>query len=116
RGWVEEAVVNTLSYVRAVQRRGDRVGVGGVAYAGRRGVDRVEVSVDGGETWTDAALEAPPSPHAWRRWRSVVKRPARSSLSVVTRATDGEGTRQTSRETGSHPGGSTGWDRIDLTL
>jgi len=116
RGWDEEAVVNTLSYVRAVQRRGDRVAVGGVAYAGRRGVDRVEVSLDGGTSWTDATLEAPPSPHAWRRFRSVTERPDSGPADVVVRATDGTGERQTRRRSGPHPGGSTGWHRVTVSV
>ncbi|WP_436907157.1 molybdopterin-dependent oxidoreductase [Halosimplex marinum] len=116
RGWVEEAVVNTLSYVRGVQRRGDRVAVGGVAYAGRRGIDRVEVSLDGGDTWADADLEAPPSPHAWRRFRHVADLPDSGPKDVVVRATDGTGERQTREETGAHPGGSTGWHSVTVSL
>jgi DMSO/TMAO reductase YedYZ molybdopterin-dependent catalytic subunit len=116
RGWDEEAVVNTLSYVRAVQRRGGRVAVGGVAYGGRRGVDRVEVSLDGGETWTDADLEAPPSEHAWRRFRAVLERPDSGPKDVVVRATDGSGNRQTREQTGPHPGGSTGWHGVTVSL
>ena len=116
RGWDEEAVVNTLSYVRGVQRRGDRVAVGGVAYGGRRGIDGVEVSLDGGDTWTDADLEAPPSPHAWRRFRHVAEVPDSGPKDVVVRATDGTGTLQTSEETGAHPGGSTGWHSVSVSL
>ena len=116
RGWDEEAVVNTLSYVRAVQRRGDRVAVGGVAYGGRRGVDRVEVSLDGGETWTDADLEAPRSEHTWRRFRAVVELADSGPKDVVVRATDGSGNRQTREQTGPHPGGSTGWHGVTVSL
>ncbi|WP_123537325.1 molybdopterin-dependent oxidoreductase [Halosimplex salinum] len=116
RGWVEEAVVNTLSYVRGVQRRGDRVAVGGVAYAGRRGIDGVEVSLDGGDSWADATLEAPPSPHAWRRFRHVVELPDSGPTEVVVRATDGTGARQTRERSGPHPGGSTGWHGVTVSL
>ena len=116
RGWDEKAVVNALSSVRAVQRRGDRVAIGGVAYAGRRGIDRVEVSLDGGTSWADATLEAPPSPHAWRRFRLVTTRPETGPKDVVVRATDGTGERQTSDRTGPHPAGSTGWHRVTVSL
>ncbi|ACV12677.1 oxidoreductase molybdopterin binding [Halorhabdus utahensis DSM 12940] len=116
RGWDEEAVVNTLSYIRAIQRRGDRVGIGGVAYAGTRGIEGVEVSLDGGETWTDADLEAPISPHAWRRWQLVVDRPDAGPLDAVVRATDGEGTRQTSQTAPPHPSGSAGWHSSSVSL
>ncbi|WP_136687729.1 molybdopterin-dependent oxidoreductase [Halorhabdus amylolytica] len=116
RGWDEEAVVNTLSYVRAVQRRGDRIAVGGIAYGGLRGIDRVEVSVDGGSTWADATLEDPVSSHARRRWRYVFDRPDTGPLDIVVRATDGEGNRQTSSQSPSHPGGSTGWHSVTVSL
>jgi len=116
RGWDEEAVVNTLSYVRAVQRRGDRVAIGGIAYAGVRGIERVEVSVDGGSTWADATLEDPVSPHARRRWRYVLERSDSGPLDVFVRATDGEGERQTSSRSPPHPGGSTGWHSVTVSL
>jgi len=70
-------------------RAGDVV-LTGRAWAGRRDVARVEVSTDGGETWSTAELEEPVSPHAWRgwtwRWGAT---PGRHTLCV--RATDSEG-------------------------
>jgi DMSO/TMAO reductase YedYZ molybdopterin-dependent catalytic subunit len=114
RGWDEEAVVNTLSYVRSVHRQGERTAVGGVAFAGIRGIDRVEVSTDGGDTWTDAELEAPPGEYAWRRWRHVFERDVGRSDEVVVRATDGEANLQTREESGPHPGGSTGWHHREM--
>jgi DMSO/TMAO reductase YedYZ molybdopterin-dependent catalytic subunit len=115
RGWDEEAVVNTLSYLRAVQRRGDRVAAGGVAYAGLRGVDRVEVSFDGGDTWLDAALEEPPGEFAWHRWRAVTER-SPGGMEVVTRATDGTGEVQQKVPEPPHPAGSKGWHRKAVDL
>jgi len=44
------------------------VRLSGRAWAGRPGVARVRVSVDGGATWREAGLEAPVSPHAWCGW------------------------------------------------
>ncbi|WP_275882037.1 molybdopterin-dependent oxidoreductase [Halorhabdus sp. BNX81] len=116
RGWDEEAVVNTLSYVRAIQRRNERIAVGGIAYAGTRGVERVEVSLDGGQTWNEAALEDPISPHARRRWQLVVERPDTGPLDVIVRATDGAGNRQTSKRAPPHPSGSAGWHSITVSL
>jgi DMSO/TMAO reductase YedYZ molybdopterin-dependent catalytic subunit len=115
RGWDEEAVINTLSYLRAVQRRGDRVAAGGVAYAGLRGVDRVEVSFDGGDTWLDAALEETPGELAWHRWRAVAER-SPGGMEVVTRATDGTGEVQTKIPSQPHPAGATGWHSKTLDL
>ncbi len=115
RGWEEEAVVNTLSYIRAAQRRGDRVALGGIAFAGRRGIDRVEVSLDGGETWNGATLEDPLSRTARRRWRYVTDS-APESFEAVVRATDGTGTVQTNVQSEPYPAGSTGWHRVELEV
>jgi DMSO/TMAO reductase YedYZ molybdopterin-dependent catalytic subunit len=41
----------------------------GRAWSGWAPIDRVEVSVDDGETWADAQLEHPLSDFAWRGWR-----------------------------------------------
>lgn len=116
RGWEEQAVVNTLSSIRAVQRRDGTVAIGGIADAGIRGIRRVEVSVDGGDTWTETTLEDSPSPFAWRRWLLTVDRKDTGPLEVVVRATDATGARQTSERTGPHPGGSTGWHSVTVSL
>lgn len=111
RGWNEQAVVKTFSAIRAAVEHDDRVAVGGVAFAGLRGVDRVEVSVDGGETWHDAELEAAPSQYSWRRWRYVFPAPGSDELETVVRATDGQGALQPVERSRPHPSGATGWHR-----
>jgi len=40
----------------------------GRAWSGWAPVERVEVSANGGETWSEAALDEPLSDFAWRRW------------------------------------------------
>jgi sulfane dehydrogenase subunit SoxC len=40
----------------------------GRAWSGWAPVERVEVSDDGGETWSDATLDEPLAKFAWRRW------------------------------------------------
>jgi hypothetical protein len=42
--------------------------IAGRAWSGYGSVERVEVSVDGGASWTDAALGQQLSPAAWRGW------------------------------------------------
>ncbi len=62
----------------------------GRAWAGRLDVARVEVSMDGGSSWSEAALEARASTFAWRAWSFPWDaRPGRHILRV--RATDAEG-------------------------
>ena len=120
RGWDEEAVANTMSYVRAAERDGDRVVVGGVAFAGlETGVAElagVEVSVDGGETWNEGELAEPIAAHAWRRWRYAFDAPNRTEFDVVVRAVRRDGTVQTEERTDPRPGGSTGWHRLTVEV
>jgi DMSO/TMAO reductase YedYZ molybdopterin-dependent catalytic subunit len=109
RGWHGTGPVNTVAKLWDTTELDDgRVEVAGHAYAGTRGVDRVEVSVDGGDTWTDAALSEPlPGDDVWRQWRHVFD-PAGAS-EVVVRAVDGEGTVQPSEAADAFPSGATGW-------
>jgi DMSO/TMAO reductase YedYZ molybdopterin-dependent catalytic subunit len=116
-GWSEAGVVRTFSRInRPVP--GDRLHVGvpvtvtGLAYAGTRGISRVEVSADGGATWSDAQLDPPISEYAWRfwGWRWTPVSPARYTLTV--RATDGTGALQTKDDYSITPAGAAAWHSI----
>ncbi|WP_435358382.1 molybdopterin-dependent oxidoreductase [Haloarchaeobius sp. DFWS5] len=111
RGWHGTGPVNTVAKLHATNRLDDgRVQVAGHAYAGTRGVDRVEVSTDGGETWTDAELSmALPGTDVWRMWKYEFT--PEGEHEVVVRATDGTGTLQPEEEAESFPSGASGWVR-----
>jgi sulfane dehydrogenase subunit SoxC len=65
----------------------------GRAWSGWGPVERVEVSVDGGESWTDADLEKPLSDFAWRGWTYAWNaEPGEHEL--CSRATDATGRTQ----------------------
>jgi sulfane dehydrogenase subunit SoxC len=70
------------------------VPLAGRAWSGLGVVEQVEVSVDGGSTWVDAALGAlPSSSYAWRRWSFTWDaRPGEHLL--LCRATDATGAAQ----------------------
>lgn len=69
------------------------VKLSGRAWAGRLSVAGVEVSTDGGETWSEARLEEPVSRSAWRGWTYEWK--ARSGrYTLCVRARDSEGNAQ----------------------
>jgi sulfite oxidase len=62
--------------------------VTGYAFAGDdRGVARVDVSVDGGDSWVQAELGEQVSPWAWRHWRAVLDL-RRGDVVVTARAWD----------------------------
>jgi hypothetical protein len=76
RGWSQNAVVNATSVVDTVATEAvysDDNGqmfipIGGIAWAGDRGIARVEVSIDDGE-WQEARLRDPISDRTWTIWR-----------------------------------------------
>ncbi|WP_128476312.1 molybdopterin-dependent oxidoreductase [Halorussus pelagicus] len=114
RGWHGTGPVNTVAKLHTVNRLGDAAGggteiqVGGHAYAGTRGIRRVEVSTDGGDSWSEATLsERLPAEDAWRQWEYTYE--AAEPHEVVVRATDGEGDLQPSEETNPFPSGPSGW-------
>ena len=82
--------------------RGGRVTAGGqtticgAAWTGAdRTVARVEVSTDGGTSWTDAALVDDPEPHVWTRWAHPWRVPnTPGNRLLVSRATDSAGDTQ----------------------
>ena len=118
RGWEGTGPVNTVAKLwdEGVTRLGDgRVELAGHAYAGTRGVDAVEVSTDGGDTWVEATLSDPlPDEDVWRQWRHRFE--PEGSHDVVVRAVDGTGTVQASERSESFPSGASGWVRRTVSV
>lgn len=70
------------------------VDVTGVAWGGRGGVERVEVSVDGGATFAAADFLDPDRPYCWRRWRWIWRPGGKGPRTILARATDRSGVSQ----------------------
>ncbi|MFB6255719.1 MAG: molybdopterin-dependent oxidoreductase, partial [Haloplanus sp.] len=116
RGWHGTGPVNTVAKLWTENHLDDgRIEVAGPAYAGTRGIERVEVSTDGGATWTDAELSEPlPGDDVWRQWAYRYEPPA-GEHEVVVRATDGLGTLQPEEEKDAYPSGPSGWVSKTIT-
>jgi DMSO/TMAO reductase YedYZ molybdopterin-dependent catalytic subunit len=114
-GWDNQAVIKTASRIDVPEELGSVRGEGmvaGVAWAGDRGIDGVQVSLDGGRTWMPAILRRQLSRTTWRQWR-LPWRPATSGRTVVqVRAIDGQGRVQTADEAPPYPSGSSGYDQV----
>jgi len=82
----------------------------GVAFSGERGISRVEISADGGQSWHDAQLVGPDlGPNAWRSFVLPVEL-APGQHRFVSRATDTEGDTQPRDLTPNERGyGHNGW-------
>lgn len=114
RGWSDEAIIDTEARIDVAgspeePRANEPTWIAGIAWAGIRGISKVEVSVDGGRTWSEAMLKDPISPISWRHW-AYRWTPRRSgTTTIVCRASDGEGVVQTARVADPHPDGATGY-------
>ncbi len=119
KGWSDDAVVKTMSKfttpTHGATVPAGTVWVGGVAYAGDRGISTVEVSFDDGRTWHRAQVKPPLGKHAWVLWAVPWEaRPGRYVLKV--RARDGLGTLQDGRPRPPLPEGATGYHAIAVTV
>lgn len=87
----------------------------GVAYAGTRGISRVELSFDGSRNWSRATLIAPLSPYTWTLW-SFPWTPAAGLYTLLLRARDDLGNYQTPRQESSYPNGSSGYQQLTVLV
>jgi DMSO/TMAO reductase YedYZ molybdopterin-dependent catalytic subunit len=121
RGWDPVAQVQSTSVVDTVAvdalvTEGDQtlVPVGGIAYAGKRGIDKVEVKVDDGE-WHEASLRDPIADLTWVIWRYDWPFQAGQHTFYV-RCVDGQGRQQIETARDTRPSGATGIDRKQASL
>ena len=81
-----------------------RIEITGVAWSGDDEVERVEVSMDGGETWDDAEFVGPDlGCHAVRKFRHVWDA-ERSEHTLLSRATDERGRSQPATDSAPEEG------------
>lgn len=90
----------------------------GVAFAGERGIKRVEVSADGGKHWLQAEFVGPDlGPNAWRSFQYQTELAAGHEYRFVCRAQDGEGEWQPQHRVENQRGyGHNGWQDHGLTV
>jgi hypothetical protein len=120
RGWSAEAIALTTSAIDPkpndlVPDENGILPLGGIAWAGARGIARVEVQIDDGD-WVEAQLRNPPlSALSWVQWRyDWPSTPGRHT--VRARATDGAGDLQTAEVNDPAPNGATGLHRRSIEV
>ena len=120
RGWSDRALILTMSrmdFPRNIEglAEAEKYGMSGIAFAGDRGVSRVEVSTDGGRSWLPAVLKPALSPYSWVLW-SREWSPPPGSYTLQVRAADGRGEVQSGIQTGPLPNGSTGYHTVSVRI
>ena len=86
--------------------------VKGIAFGGDRGISRVEISDDDGETWTDASIHYAGTKLTWALWTYEWRPDGPDDYTLVVRATDGEGAVQEWEEDRNPFSGVTGFHKI----
>jgi len=88
----------------------------GVAFSGEAGIEKVEISLDGGARWARTRLEGPSTPYGFRAFRHVWKAaPGRHRLAV--RATDSKGAVQPETPVWNPSGYLwNAWDRVEVEV
>jgi len=131
RGWANNAKYQTHSKIvfpgDALQNRfeelstsapivGSKIPIAGVAFAGERGISKVEVSTDGGNTWQNASVQDPLSNNCWVLWALEWIPQNKGKYNIVVRATDKAGNLQTAEIRDPYPSGYTGYHSVEETV
>ncbi len=113
RGWDDRAEYKTMSRIDAPDRsvKGEAT-IAGIAFAGDRGISKVEVSIDSGANWDQADIKAALSPISWVLWRKQWRPAQTGRHKLLVRATDGRGQTQTSQYAPPAPSGSSGYQSV----
>jgi DMSO/TMAO reductase YedYZ molybdopterin-dependent catalytic subunit len=133
RGWANNAKYQTHSKIAfpgdALRNRfeelstttkaaaiGSKSPIAGIAFAGDRGISKVEVSTDGGNTWQSASIKDPLSSNSWVLWALDWIPQNKGKYNIVVRATDKAGSIQTAEIRDNYPNGSTGYHSVEETV
>ena len=121
QGWNPD-VVHTMSRIDFPKAapvslsRMPTVRVTGVAFAGIRGIESVELSMDGGQSWGPATIDYAPSKVAWTMWHVDWQPSGPGEYVLLARATDGTGELQTTHRQGTAPAGATGIHKVKARI
>jgi DMSO/TMAO reductase YedYZ molybdopterin-dependent catalytic subunit len=90
--------------------------VKGIAFGGDRGISRVELSFDDGQTWSDTEIYYSGGNLAWSLWKAQWSPTAPGDYPLLVRATDGEGDVQEWEEDRGPFSGVSGLHRINVRV
>ena len=127
KGWSDEAIMPVKSQI-LMPMEGKEIPlgsyvIGGVAYGGKYGISKIQVSMDGGESWQDAAMKNPLSKWAWVLWSYPWEPAKEGGYTIKVRAFDRSGKVQESHplrgsffRSSTFPDGDQGIHSVDVTV
>ncbi|MGI8828504.1 MAG: molybdopterin-dependent oxidoreductase [Candidatus Limnocylindria bacterium] len=95
---------------------GSPITLNGIAFAGNRGVESVEVSTDGQRSWDSARITYAGTPLTWSFWEYGWQPDRAGDYELAVRMTDGNGDLQTAERRGTAPQGATGYHIVNATV
>ena len=120
RKWTKAAKVKIMSRIDS-HREGEWVPsrktvIRGIAFSGDRGIQYVQVSLNGEHSWQLARLEKPQSPYSWVFWSLPCTFPKRGRYPIAVRAADQYSGLQTDDHRDAFPAGVSGIHRIHINV
>ena len=119
RGWSKEGPMKTQSRIDVPSAgrgltAGQTTPIAGIAWAPTRGIEQVEVNIDG-EGWLPCRLGEAVGDESWVQWHREWT-PTAGRHRIQVRATDGDGFTQSEREVPPAPNGAEGWHTININV
>ena len=124
QGWGPNFIIPTRSRIDQPNDYGwlsltsvpNRIPMKGVAFAGNRGVTRVEISTDDEKSWQEARIDYPGTKLTWVLWSYDWRPAGPGEYKFAVRATDGDGEVQHFEQERSPFSGVTGLHKITVYL
>jgi hypothetical protein len=91
---------------------GKPVELRGMAFGGDRGISKVEISSDDGDTWDGAEITRPGTKLSWSLWSFEWTPDEEGETALLVRGTDGNDKLQISEYRDQVPDGATGLHRV----
>jgi DMSO/TMAO reductase YedYZ molybdopterin-dependent catalytic subunit len=124
QGWGPDFIVPTRSRIDvpndwafvSLSKLTTPIEVKGIAFGGDRGISRVELSFDDGQTWSDAEIYYSGGNLAWSLWKALWTPSTAGDYALVVRATDGDGDVQEWEEDRGPFSGASGLHKINVRV
>ena len=120
KGWSKQAIVKIISRIDIPENNevlnSRQTVIHGIAFAGDRGIQHVQVSIDGEKTWSLAQLKKPLSKNSWVFWKFPCIFPKSGRNRIAVRAADLYSGLQQDDLRDPFPAGTSGIHRIEVQV